>query len=418
MAPRTAGPRRLTTDDVLRIAVASDLHAYDRHRLEENDPEPSFFEIGAPESPVGQHPIAALRSLIGTSGLRAHILLCPGDLGEKATPAATKHAWTAVHSIGDSLGASAIVGTAGNHDVDSRYAYNDYDAKGFLQSLIPSFPVAADATFDRYWSRHFAILTWPELRLVILNSSAYHGSGPDKTKNPPEYGHGRISELTLQSLSEALRARTDVPLNVLLCHHHPSPFEEFGLGAADVMDGGAELVRILGEGHCGQWLIIHGHKHFPKLLYAQGTTAITPTIFAAGSLCVRLQSEISASCRNQFYILDFSLNDLNTMGLVGRFRSWDWVFGVGWQPAQEHSGLPCQGGFGFRENRTMLKTLLAEVCSSQPQTTWSQIVSAQPRLRYLMPHDLRLLLDALEEGGRFRVMRGSDGLVLQIDSIS
>ena len=74
--------------------------------------------------------------------------------------------------------------------MDSRLLYTDHDARGFLQSLTPRFPDRDENVCDRYWSRHFAVLGWTDLRLVVLNSSAYHGALP---KNGiPEYEHGRV----------------------------------------------------------------------------------------------------------------------------------------------------------------------------------------------------------------------------------
>jgi hypothetical protein len=45
-------------------------------------------------------------------------------------------------------------------------------------------------------------------------------------------------------------------------------------------------------------------------------------------------------------------------------------------------------------------------------------MTAHPRLRYLLPNDLRLLLEALESTGQFRVVRDNDGQILQIDHIA
>src|SRR5207247_8648242 len=110
-------------------------------------------------------------------------------------------------------------------------------------------------------------------------------------------------------------------LNLLLGYLSRDAGKAYGLGAADIMLGGAELLQLLSAGDYGEWLVIHGHKHLPKLSYAQGATAATPVVFAAGSLCACLASRIQAVARNQFYILDFPLDLFPTVGLVGRFHA-------------------------------------------------------------------------------------------------
>ncbi len=157
------------TKHLLRVAIVSDLHAYETTT---SPTPPSHLKCDAPETHPGHHPIAGLIHLIEEQALTADLLLCGGDLGDKAEPAAVGYAWQQVHRIKDALSAPLVVATAGNHDVDSRHAHNEHDAKGVLQSLTPRFPVEDESLFDKFWSRHFARVENDTYQVLLLNSSA------------------------------------------------------------------------------------------------------------------------------------------------------------------------------------------------------------------------------------------------------
>jgi 3',5'-cyclic AMP phosphodiesterase CpdA len=384
----------------VKLAVASDLHAYDSTSWDMAT-RPSYIDIAAPHGADGGQLIPSLLDLVANTPLRADFLLCPGDLGHRAHPPSMAHAWKTLQDLARALGAELLV-TAGNHDVDSRHNYNYFDAKGFLQALTPPFPLFPDSSFDRFWSRHFVLLRRDDVRFVILNSSAYHGA--ERADADPEYVHGRVAPSTLRALESELSQDSDPPpLNVVLCHHHPIPHDEHGLGADDIMKGGSELVRLLASGTFGEWLIVHGHKHFPRLTYAQGQTAVVPTVFAAGSLSVALHPEISGIVRNQFYIIDLDVEHVSRHGLQGRFRCWDWSNGVGWLQARADSGLPGQGGFGAHERPRQLATQIAEHFAKRKSIPWPEVVSRFQPVQYLLPRDFATLITELRERQGLRI---------------
>lgn len=395
-------------EGIVKIAIVSDLHAYDKSAL---DNKPSYLEISQPSNQSS--PIGGLIKLIQDESLSASMLLCPGDLAHQAHPSSVNFAWQEINKLASELN-SEVIATAGNHDVDSRYAYNSFDAKGYLQELQPLFPYKDENLFDRYWSRHFCIIDKPNVRFLVLNSSAYHGVQTEK-EHDPEYVHGRVSDRTINAIESELRGLDTVPLNIMLCHHHPIPHEEFDLGDHDTMKSGSELIRRLGSGELGDWFIIHGHKHFPKISYAQGTNSVTPVVFASGSLTVKLHAEISSRVRNQFYMLEFSLDEISKYGPVGRFHAWDWIYGSGWQPAQKNSGLPHSGGFGVRENPSVIAKKINNHFLKRKQIKWNEIESAFEEVNFLLPTDLEIMLGKLKNNHRFNVFCDSNQRVIQID---
>lgn len=389
----------------ITIAVASDLHAHS----EGGDNGPSHLCTSTPED--SRHPISSLIELIRIHDLSADVLLCPGDLADKANPAALTYAWQAIHKIKKALHAPDLIATAGNHDVDSRYQYNNYDAKGFLQTLSPRFPVDTESHCDKFWSRHFAVIVRKSYRLVVLNSSAFHGTAE------LEYEHGRISLHTIAALELALDATDSRELNVLLCHHHPHQHAEIGLGEKDLMRGGQQLLDLLASGKHGDWIVIHGHKHHPKISYAGGATGGTPIVFAAGSLCANLFLALQTEARNQFHLLTFPINHFKEYGLVGRFRTWEWTVGKGWIPARGGGGLPRDGGFGCRHPVRVLANQVASLFRT-PRVTWEEVRNVFPHVDYLLPQDHSNLLVQLDKNHRVRPLMESDGTIVELEMIS
>ncbi len=369
----------------LRIAVASDLHAYS---LVDGKPSPSHFKVTVGEGEPGNNPISGLVRLVEKEAMEADLLLCPGDLGHQAQQVAVQHAWSSLHRLSGVLGSARLITTAGNHDLDSRHLANDYDALEFLKSLTPPFPFDDEGLNDKFWSRHFVVLEGENYRVVVLNSSAYHGAGGK------EIEHGRIADLTLAKLREALEGVAPKAVNILLCHHHPQQHMEVDLGPYDVMKNGQLLLDLLGSGRLGRWLVVHGHKHHPKLAYASGGGA-SSTVFSAGSLCASLYDKLQSVARNQFHLISIPLDAIPTLGLVGVVESWDWASGEGWAPAGTASGLPSVCGFGFRVDPLLLADRIASKISGD-LANWDAIRSALPEVDYLIPQDFSAVRHALK----------------------
>ncbi len=387
----------------LRIAVVSDLHAYDESN---EDPPPSHLSLALPEDNPGVHPISGLIQLIRNERLHSDLLFCCGDMGDKARPQAIAYAWKMVHKLRRELKSKSVIATVGNHDVDSRYKYNKYDAKGVLQTLVPRYPLAKEALNDKFWARNFASVRSGQYRIISLNSSAFHGAS-DK-----EYLHGRISEYTLASLKKALSEQVTVPVNILICHHHPQKHQDVELEDYSIMVNGQPLLDLLGSGEHGSWLVVHGHKHHPKLAYSAGGSA-GATILSAGSLCGTIYPELQGKARNQFYIITLPVREFAKHGFVGTVEAWDWAPGDGWAPAGPASGLPAKSGFGYRVNLPVLARQVSTFAGSRT-TSWENLAKQFSFLRYVIPQDLAALGRELLRAHELRVTFDSFGAPLQI----
>ena len=273
---------------------------------------------------------------------------------------------------------------------DPRLQESDHDPTHILKGLDPSFPLQDLNLDNQYWARTYAIRDIDPVRLVVLNSSHYHGY------TEIEKNHGRIDENALLRLKKDLSELAPLPINILLCHHHPHQHSELGLGQEDVMKMGQQLLDILGSGRVGRWLVIHGHKHHPKIAYAaEGSSS--PTVFAAGSLCAILSGALQTEARNQFYLIEIDPTLCTERGMVGKVKSWDWSGGVGWIEASTRSGLPAEFGFGARQDPAILAAQIAALVTTNGAImSWSAVGSAIPDVQFLIPQDLEELIRLLK----------------------
>lgn len=386
----------------LRIAVVSDLHVFEGSSDKERPP--SYVGTADPDDGPSKYPFPGLQRLIEDQGLSADLLLCPGDMTNQAHTSALRHAWQKLHDLKGWLGASHLLATNGNHDIDSRFGDSDFDPKGAIQSLSPMFPGTTEAQCDRYWSRNFVVVEHHNARVVLLNSAAFHGYGIEREK---EFERGRISQRTLLALQSELSA-TNAKVNILICHHHPFRFNEISEADYSEMEGGSALLSMLAD--LGEWLIIHGHKHFPKLAYSPGD-ATSPVIFSAGSFSAVLHPIAAQRARNQFYIIDIPIDELDSLGLelAGKIRAWDWIGLKGWQPAGPESGLPRSSGFGWRESPTSIAQNIAALLSPPGVIrTWAEIISEIPKVDFLLPSNKRTVVQKLIEKHKVKVVANID----------
>ncbi|HVA63903.1 MAG TPA: metallophosphoesterase [Terriglobales bacterium] len=295
----------MSEPQIIRLAIASDLHAFAASQ-NGTSLHPSHLEIGLKQTPPGQHPIQSLLKLIKEEPLRADALICPGDLGDRASSQGIAYAWSALGRIAGELGcADRCFATAGNHDMDSRFRGTNHAPDHVLKGLAPQFPCESIPNANMYWARSFFIEDCGAFRLVNLNSSAYHGYKDDQAAND-ESKYGRIDEQALKLLESELAKSVPKDVNVLVCHHSPHAYPEFGLGEADTMRQGQLLLAMLAEANCGGWLVIHGHKHCPRIAYASGASS-APIVFSAGSLCAVLSGQLAPNVKNQFHIIEIRL---------------------------------------------------------------------------------------------------------------
>ena len=305
----------------MKILFLSDIHACSID-LTKGAGSPSYVSTKPNHHSLASKidPFEALFVLIKEKNITCDIVLCGGDLGDKADPAGIKLAWDQLQKLKLLVQAQRLFATTGNHDLDSRLMSSPYDTRGYLQDLVPRFPLDIDeqskTQFLNYWALHFAVIEFQTVRIVSLNSCAYHGSTESN-----ELNRGRITESTLDKLKFDLKTLDDakkqagdpIPeVNILLCHHHLYSDSSDSRGDFTAMAGSDLLTKFLDEDDRA-WLVMHGHRHRAKLMYCAGSLN-TPPILGAASFSAT-QSEITHSTPNQFYIVDLDQTEAAPLGL-------------------------------------------------------------------------------------------------------
>ena len=182
------------------------------------------------------------------------------------------------------------------------------------------------------------------------------------------------------------------------------------------MEGADHLLRLLGSGLYGQWLVLHGHKHHPKLQYGLGGM-LSPIVFGAGSLCASLYPELAARARNQFYILDLDVEAAGRLQLdiAGKVNAWDWIPHLGWKSAGRESGLPHSSGFGYRATIPSIAGRIADVVNAQSAfLRWRELVMSIPEVEFLLHSDLEAVIQRLANDHSIEATRDAQGAVWEL----
>jgi hypothetical protein len=245
--------------------------------------------------------------------------------------------------------------------------------------------------------------------VVTLNSSATHGY-QEQEKN-----HGRVTPAALSALRKIIEELRNVPIKILLCHHHPHQHDELNLGPNDVMADGQRLLDLLSKDTSGTWLVVHGHKHHPKISYAAGGSN-APVVLASGSLCSALFLELQTEARNQFHTVTFDLDTISRLGLVGRVRSWYWHCGTGWETSHRGTGLPYECGFGHRGRPTSMADAIRDEIKNDLRA-WNTIASKIESVNYMLPQDFDYMRSYLHERHKIKITDDERGQPFEVSEV-
>jgi len=411
-----------------RVAVISDIHAHSEKMDVTSGKEiPSWVSQAISSTARHKNPLVDLHAYIKQHGITADLLLCPGDIADKANEAALDYAWKELQSIATTMKVTQVIGAVGNHDLHSRPTpalsspptSSSIDTPGIplgiatpaatpnakIRELNPTYPVTDPEEFRRYWSDQIASYFDDYCRVVTLNSCAAHGYISEGTE---EYKRGRFTEEAEQRLLD-LVASTDVhAVNILLTHHHPQQITDLQFSDTSAMLRGDRLLKLLGSGDYGSWIVVHGHRHVPFFTLGPGDND-RPYVFSAGSVGVILHPLFYPTRpQNQFYILEFDLVEIERRGtgLFGFLNAWNWHLGKGWQFAGDSDTIPARSGFGSRTPVSSLARQVAEFIRAKaanhsgPVGVFEEEVTrACPDIAFLMPTERERFRGQLEKEG-------------------
>jgi hypothetical protein len=233
----------------------------------------------------------------------------------------------------------------------------------------------------QYWRTGFCAVESGPLRVLTVNSAFFH-------RSRRAADHGKISERQLAAIEDMLADLPKRRFQIGVVHHHPIVHEAFRLGTYDVIEGGTLLLDLLSEYEFD--IVIHGHKHFPRLCYGTGESQSLP-VFGAGSFSALLTPNIACSTRNLFHMLELDDDTMEHCGKHGVITSWEFHPGSGWlRPNNTSAALPATAGFGCHiELRSLARAVARAFRSCRIDVVrWERILILIPHLRFLVPCQL------------------------------
>lgn len=385
----------------LRFAILSDIHAGDETQ---ND---TFVVAEPPDSAAHENPLADLGPFILSRGLLADWVINPGDLANRALTSGQLYGWRKLQELSDSLGAGGVIGTIGNHDVET---HNPIADRGqILRNLAPSFPSPSAVLNAQYWRDGFYLDDRdPRFRILNINSCAEFPVHPgsfvsaaEETAYLKQIDRGEIPDARLRLIDTALTSLAPKPVNLLVVHHHPVEHQlkdAFKDTYGPMVNGDALVDLAVRSSHVGRWFFVHGHKHIPSFS-AHGGSGNSPLILCAASVGGKLWAPAFSATKNQFHVLEFDLEPSGSLPITrGRIHSYAWAFGTGWNDAPPSTGLPATSGFGVTVDFRVLAAQIGTFfrAAAQESVRWREIEAEFPFLPFLVPMDLDLLETELE----------------------
>lgn len=348
-------------------------------------------------------PWAGLNELVVSHALVADAILCPGDIAFQNSAITLSAGWKHLVDLGQRLSCEHVICATGNHDVTSR-SMADALKKAVIRNLKagngpfeqlkclhPPYPSVTRGDIGHQQGRHhrvsyfgagLVLVTAQKYQVLIVNSCSEHGH------DEFEHERGTFPHSAAEELKAALRQCDVKKISVAVMHHPPESHTQDGAGAHDFVDNGQELLKLLANQ--GDWLVVHGHKHEARLGQASGS-GLQPIVFGAASLAIHLEA-IGGTVRNQFYLLKVRLE---SRGLTGRFRTWDWSTGRGWEPATpEGDGIYDGAAFGARDAYRVITDIAA--LKALPMD-WSEVIRLVPDADLLPPEARNQVRQRLRE---------------------
>jgi predicted phosphodiesterase len=400
------------SDDVdikLQIAILSDLHCYLPDPSIKGGSVESFLVVGAPRIPVRQHPVQALLELIESEQLKAHALICPGDLTNKSCQKGLVTAWGHLDEIKRALCSDNLMCTLGNHDID----YKKINAENpFLlpMSTHPDFPIPDGVLKNQFWAEGFTFIEKdnPAALYLLINSVADFNDENSAAR-------GAFNSIRLESLRKQLSSRSekiDSQLRIAIMHHHPTLHSFMNYSSDDVLSNGDQLLDLLSLNKFK--LFIHGHRHQPRLkrCIQNGNGML---IFASGSFSAMLY-DIGSTTRNLFHYFTLTKKDSLFKGSV---QSWEYNYGNGWsRTSRKSAGIPFEIKFSdmFVDiDPKCFKDYME--CESLMKIESKSIYSKFPDFEYYLPDETERIRIDLESKYGVGLKYDENGQVLLMGKI-
>jgi len=363
----------------MKICVISDLHC--KYQLDVSDSTDTFLISNMPRIPSTHHPVASMISCIEKNNyLESEILLCLGDLGDKADEQGIMSAWTFTQEIGQHIKANLCIGIPGNHDINSRRK-NSKDAFSYIKNFHEAFPTNSAENNQKFWEYGYCFESYNSCLLLIINSVHDH----------EDEEHAKHTTLRI-GLIERLRSELDqidntkFPIKICILHHHPVKHSNINNAKdSDSCENGDDLLNELVKHNFN--LVIHGHKHQPRIIEYMGLP-----VLAAGSFSSNANL-LGTGFNTMFHVID-----LDEHSKQGTIDSWEYDKRNGWTQ-KLNSFFPPNIGFGANIESSIAADMIYSIftANNNQPTLYSQIENAIPEIKNVIPDKLVQIGKILKE---------------------
>ncbi len=306
----------------IKFAVIGDLHCQSESDLDDSRRE-SFLIAGVPRVPSQNHPVQSLFDI--ETKFKTDIVICTGDISNKSSSSGLSHGWDLLrYDIKEVFNAEIVLPTIGNHDVNSRS--KDISPFDVAKNIHPNFPFSDNDAKNSFWNNGFYLYQFRDTSSVlILNTTHDH-------YNEKKALRGTFSSKQIQSLDKYLKNQSLNPIRIANMHHHPILHSFVDYGSNDVLEFGDQLLKVLSKHKFN--FVIHGHRHQPRIQrYIDGGNPFH--IFGSGSFSASLADKLYTRTRNVFHLIE--LKTENTNKVSGSILTWEYNFGIGWNPTTKQS---------------------------------------------------------------------------------
>lgn len=375
----------------LRIALISDLHVGTENRGMDMCPHPLLPDEAAGRSRDYVATIERQASEFTKLG-DIDMLCVTGDISNRAHAEEFKLADKAIERIANALGISkkSIYFVPGNHDV--HWPVMDLKPNDFWAPYRYAPLLQQGLTFQRRISeclfgaieKEPFFIAWQDERAIILgiNSAAFDGPGT-------QIHTGMIRQETVHGIDTLLEG---IPVNfaqarVCLLHHHPIQYSENIPNSTDlsIAVNSENLIKTLNK-HSFD-LILHGHKHQPRLKTHLNNNCHPFVSLCAGSFSSILHPLHFDGSSNLFHVMNIDGRDQTSNGIQGTLQSWTYMAEGTWKPSHENRGIPAVEAFGSLATPSQIKSdLLYSIPDLMTRSTvckWTDLVCAHPHLDFV-----------------------------------
>jgi len=345
------------------------------------------------------------RSAAATNGGPFDMLCLTGDISNTAHAEEFVFADRVAQRVASVLGVpdNRIFFVPGNHDVHwpvmelkppSFWARHRY-APLFQDSLTFSRRHGLAKTGSLMEEPFF--VAWEEADAIVIgiNSAAYDGP----TAKPH---NGVIRQRTVEAVDQYLGSfpKTDKRLRLCLLHHH---LEQYSEPIPDTHDpsiavNAENLVNALSRHRVD--LVLHGHKHHPRLGARQSGNEHPLVSVCAGSFSAVLHPLYYDGIPNLFHVINVDGREAGTDRIFGKVDTWTFTNNQ-WRAASGVKGLYASEAFGSAatpaEIEANVRNCLVRRLATEQVCTWQQLVLDCPSLDLVRTDVVYNILQSVSE---------------------